>query len=186
MNEKIKNLLAIVGVVLFIAYSIYAVLLRQTNEIGPIGFDKVGRQIFLQTLEAENKDAGLRVTSEWEDTTFMERMFIKAPMRTTMRFILDKPAGPYGVHTLQTFLDAPWQTYFMGMGPKTEVFFQEEVRLSLADLYTALGKVGAKTNKDMLAAMGFRRYEIYQGTALVTRHELKSIGRGNMKIMGGE
>ena len=103
-----------------------------------------------------------------------------------MRFILDKPAGPNGVHTLQAFLDAPWQTYFTGLGPETEVSFQEEVRLPLAELYAALNKVGAKTNRDMLAAMGFRRYEIYQGTTLVTHHELKSIGRGNMKISGGE
>lgn len=190
MNEKaasqIKNLLVILAVVLFIAYSIYAVLLRQTNEIGPIGVDKDGRQIFLQTLDAVNKDNGLRVTSEWESTTFLERMFIKEPMRTTIRFVMRGSTDISDVLVSRAYLDMPWSNYFRGAPPEGKMHLREDVEVLLPEFYMALEKLGAKTNEDMFAAMGFRHYEVYRGDALVALYDLDNIGRGNVKHMGGD
>ncbi len=161
-------------------------LVRTTNEIGPLGTDKVGRQVFIQTWDPQFQRmlAGVRVTSEWEDTTFLWRFVVQEPMRTTLRFVLaaDQPAPE--PQASRMFLDRPYQMFLDRYAGPVQI--QQDSTRSPAEIDERLRELGARTNEDFFAAMGFRRFEVYHGSALVVGYDLKEIGRPNVKHAGGD
>lgn len=187
MNAKAGRFLAAIGVLAVIAIGLHSCF-RVTNEIGPIGADKAGRQIFLQSLQYYfGTPLGLTVTSEWSDSTFLGRLFIQEPMRTTIRFVApDSVQSDAGAPS--QFLNTPFRDFFNQFKPppNASISLRENDSILLPEFYKRLDSLGASSVADMLAAMGFRRFEVYRGERLVTERELPTIGRANIKWAGGE
>jgi hypothetical protein len=165
--------------VLFLVVSgAYCSVVRVTNEIGPVGMDTSGRQILIQSLEAYLADDQVRVTSEWEDTNIVGRM-IQEPMRTTMRFISEDPAAKADADGI---LAQPFTAFTGGM---TEISMSRDRTLSRDEFDLRLRDLNVRTVGEMLAAMGFRRYEVWFGTSKISV-ELPQIGNGNTRFVGGD
>ena len=153
-----------------------------SNEVGPVGMDTDGRQIFLQTLEHRFRDSGVRVTSEWDDSNILQR-FAQEPMRTTFRLIGPGEADADASRRAEESLALRFDEITVEI---TEISMGSDRKMSGRDFEKRLRELGVVTVADMLGAMGFRRYELFAGSKLVFARDLPVIGRGNVKHVGGE
>jgi len=84
--KVIKNISIGIGILLFFGVG-FLRLFQTTDEIGFLGAGKVGRQVFIQTLddmmEKNNKGS---VDSDFFDKPFIVRFILGEPLRTTIRF----------------------------------------------------------------------------------------------------
>lgn len=130
--------------------------------------------------------AGLRVTSEWEDSYFLERLIVGEPMRTTLRFVVPENGPPPDPRASRVFLDSPIGLFFGRLNPPPEakIHVTADRSVPLKTFLDSLDELQAKTLEDMFASMGFRRYEMYYGKQPVVGYDLKQIGKGNSKWIG--
>lgn len=172
---------------LLVGFSLYHSCFRVTNEIGPIGADKAGRQIFLQSLQHYmGKPLGYTVTSEWSDSSFLVRLLVQEPMRTTIRFVLPKDGGEPDSRPFIELLEAPYPRFFalFNSPPDAEIWLREEHSVPLANFYERLDDIGASTVEDMFASLGFRRFEVYYDGRALLQRDLRQVHRANVKWVG--
>ena len=164
---------------------------RVNNEIGPIGADKVGRQVLLQSLDhyfdhsIDSTKAGysIDVESEFSRTPFMIRL-AQEPMRTT--FLLSyrvKDTSMVDSAFAERLLKAD-ATDFLDLfqGPAT---IQDDIDIPADSLRSRMAKLSVVTFADFLAAYGFLHFEAsVNGRSIVSR-DLPQIGRANIKWIGG-
>lgn len=155
---------------------------RVVNEVGPVGMDVAGRQIFLQTLETALRDSGVRVTSEWDDTNVLGRL-VQEPMRTTIRLIGPADRTDGIAENAAALLRQPHGNLTREL---QTIWISENYKVTGQEFATMLAREGVQTLGDALAAMGFRRYEYFAATRLVFAADLPSISRGNIKHVGGQ
>lgn len=188
MRQQAGPFLGAVAFLLFIVIGIHSTYFRVTNEIGPIGADKAGRQIFLQTLQYYLGDPlGVTLTSEWSDSTFLGRLLFQEPMRTTIRFVSSETLAQVDPEAPRQFLNASFREFFGQFKPPAEasISLRENDSIPLSEFYGKLDALGASSVADMLAAMGFRRFEVYHGERLLAASDLPTVGRANVKWVGG-
>jgi len=190
MSQASKGVPAVgaAGFLLIIGLSFYHSCFRVTNEIGPIGADKAGRQIFLQSLQHYmGEPLGYSVTSECSDSSFLVRLLVQEPMRTTIRFVFPKDADQPDPRPFIELLDAPYPRFFalFNSPPDAEIWLREEHSVPLADFYDRLDELGASTVEDMFASMGFRRFEVYYDGRALLQRDLPEVNRANVKWVGG-
>ena len=207
MKDRLKTIGGSLFVSLVFASSFWVSCFRVNNEIGPIGADKTGRQVMIQTLDAYYQqpegyltaDAPkIRVTSEWDDTIFLGRLF-QEPMRTTLRVVIPidffparnifgesvgfKPIGKDDLErSYSGFL------LFRYQQPITLQAHEDGTRIeqSPKEIDRGLNDLGAKTIADLFAAWGFRRFEQFKGSEMVFGVDLPTLGRPNLKHVGLE
>lgn len=187
--KKASPVLASAAVLLVIAASFYHACFKVTNEIGPIGADKAGRQIFLQSLQHYmGEPLGLNITSEWADSSFLGRLVIQEPMRTTIRFEVASTRDAPDPKTFVEFLELPYPRFFAEFNPPPDasISLREDHEILLADFYHRLDELGVATVGEMFACLGFRRFELYHGQRAVLQSDLPQVHRPNVKWVGSK
>ena len=66
------------------------------------------------------------------------------------------------------------------------MWLRKDVSETREEFLSKVRELGVKTLADLLAAMGFRRYEVYAAGQLNFATELPKIGGGNMRVVGTE
>lgn len=161
------------GIALFIAvvvYSFYSAFIKTSNEVGFLGMDKVGRQVFIQSLDSY-LDPNINVDSDFFDHSFVSRMLIQEPMRTTLKFdIRDEKEFVASSESVDAFLAAP-ASKLMDMY-KSKVTMQENYELTPDELRKSVNDKGVQNIGDLLSGFGFKRFEVYSRGVLIKRVDL--------------
>ncbi|NTU98537.1 hypothetical protein HGA64_00815 [Candidatus Falkowbacteria bacterium] len=171
MNENFKT--KVLYPILFIAFIgvvFYQNFIRHSNEIGFLGADKDGRQVFIQTLNKQ-LEPDMKVDSDFFEYNLLYRMLVQEPMRTVIKFdIQDK--NKITVKQVDDYLNQPSSKFVEKFTDK--VFMQEKYQVSPSDLTKQLDEKGVKTIEGLLAGFGFRQIEILENGKLVTTKEIQN------------
>ncbi|MFH1255549.1 MAG: hypothetical protein V1667_03735 [bacterium] len=165
-NDKIKKLIYPAIFLLFIAVGFYQSFIRDSNEIGFLGADKDGRQVLIQTLDEQLKPS-VRVNSDFFQHSFLYRLLIQEPMRTTIIFDLKNLQNENQNFNLEGFLNQPHDDFIKNFRDK--IFMQERYSVSPDDLKKQLNEKGAKTMEDLLAGFGFKKIQIIENGQITIR-----------------
>lgn len=175
----------LLGVVLLtlIAWGVWGAFFKVTNEIGPLGADKVGRQIMIQSLDHHFQKANqdISVDSDFFDHNILSRL-IQEPMRTTFRFTIGPKANDLTIQLAREWLEQPYNLFLREYTGR--VTLQDSLEMTPPEIDGKLRELGTETMGDYLSAWGFRIFEVYQGERLVLATKLKIIGRPNIKHIG--
>jgi hypothetical protein len=156
---------------------------RTANEIGPAGVDTDGRQIWIDSLASRIDDPTLTITSEWEDSSVLTRLLVQEPMRTTLRFKSTHAVAEVNLNAEAT-LSQPASSFTDALAD--QVWLRRDVRETREEFVSRLSELGVRTEADVLAAMGFRWYEVYAAGQLIFATGLPNVGNGNVKFAGTE
>ena len=171
----VQSILGGLSVLVFVGASVYSQFIRTANEVGPVGMDTDGRGILLQSLTTPVNQVG----SEWEDSNLIQRLIIQEPMRTTFRIRSNQVS--IGSPEIQRGLDAPFDIF-----PDTTegIWLTKADKVPISEFNLRLKQLGVRSVAELLAAMGFRRYEIYESSVIVFETVLPVVGAGNTRIAG--
>ena len=158
-KNKLKNYLIGLTILLFIGYSFYWSFFRTTNEIGFLGADKSGRQVLIQTLDSYYSP-DVRVDSDFFDYTFISRIMIQEPMRTTIRFDIQNEKNTASLSSVENFLTQPYNGFIDNF--KEKIFMQDGYEITPEELKESLSEKNVKTMEDFLAGFGFKKFQIYE------------------------
>lgn len=176
-----KGIVIVIAIMLFLSKGIYDWFFRVTNEIGAIGTDKIGRQVMLQTFNSLFPN-DTRFDSEWNDATFIRRLLIQEPMRTTMRIFIPPTEPCPTTQDCSTLLKQPYSVLLsMYTG---EISMNEGSSQPLEEVEKRLKKSGATTVEDCLSAFGFKHLEYYCGKNPIAQFDLKMIQGENTIVIG--
>jgi len=186
MKKIVEILTKLVGGVISIVFFISIIwytFFRTTNVIGELGADKVGRQVTIQTLDNLFSTTNIRVTSEWEETNFIERL-IQEPMRTTLRYEFSSSKAQLKeenlVSGIKDFLNKPYNDFLNGF---KEITITDDVKASPKEIDEYLKNNGGKTMEDYFSGLGFNKVEVYLDGKKVTSINLKQFG-STKRILG--
>jgi len=185
--SRVGSLFAMFALTLGLSLSVYSACFRVTNEIGPVGADKSGRQIFVQTLaELYGKPMGFAVTSEWDDSTVVGRLVVAEPMRTTFRIVFDENQPRPTADLEVAFLGLSNREFFaqFNPGPDASIHLRQDWEMPFSEFFNKLDEIGARTVRQMLAALGFRRFEVFHGAVRLLSVDLPEIWRPNIRWVG--
>ncbi len=175
--QKLKGWASVGGVIAIIFYSFYFTLFKTTNEIGFMGMDKTGRQVFIQSMDAY-LDPNVDVDSDFFDHNILYRLVIQEPMRTVLKFdIRDENEFRATPQSVDSFLASPASS-ILDMY-QDEVMMQEEYRLTPEELKQSAKDKGVETVSDLLSGFGFERFDVYSRGNLIKSVELpktKNVG----------
>lgn len=148
---------------------------RKNNEVGFLGMDKYGRQVFIQTL-THYSDPGLEAASEWDDTFFLQRV-LQEPMRTTLKIKLQSSG-------LEAVLEkGDWATYmdeWLEMdalwlfGEGARLILQKDLEIGYDELEEACETKGIESFRLLLAGFGFKRIQLFVDGEFIQELELPS------------
>lgn len=182
-QSRLQSVLGCVSVLAFVLAGGYCNFVRTADEIGPAGVDTDGRQIWIDSLASGIDDATLTITSEWEDSNILSRLLIQEPMRTTLRFKSTHAVSEVDLHA-DTTLSQPATSFIDAFGER--IWLRRDVSETRDEFVSRLTELGVRTEADVLAAMGFRRYEVYAAGEVIFATDLPKVGDGNVKIAGTE
>lgn len=177
----LQVILLFAGIGSIVVFFFYRGWIATTNEFGYLGFDKAGRQIFIQTLDNSSRPEIL-VTSEYYDRPFLLRLY-QEPMRTTLRFdiqIDELKEIPTEV-SVREELSAPCDGLISMFS--SNIANAEDSYISVQDLKKYLDKYDVKTLEDFYDGLGFNKFEIYHKGKKMTSIDLRK-KRGNVKHVG--
>lgn len=180
VKNKLKGYLSTCVFIVVIGFSFYYNIFRTTNEIGYLGVDKTGRQIFIQTLDAYFQPLA-KVDSDFYDHNFLYRILIEEPMRTTIRFDI-QDNEKVSLQSVEDFMDQPYENILREYRGK--VSLRNDWEVDPQDLDKSLKEKDAKTMEDFLAGFGFRRLQVYQNDQHIATVEIR--GTKNVEWAGGE
>ncbi len=185
-----RGVLIGVGLCAVLAYGTWSAFFETSNEIGPVGADWAGRQVFLQSWDhymAQTQDSSsrgfqLHVTSEFDKTPFLVR-FLQRPMRTTivLSYVLAVRKRPYAGF-LDSLLNAPSETLVSQY--RDSISLREDQDIPVDSLRSRLRALGVVTVGQFFAALGFRHLELDVNGHKMDARELPVVGRGNVKWAG--
>jgi hypothetical protein len=168
--QKLKSWASISGVIAIIVYSFYFTIFKTTNEGGFMGMDKVGRQVFIQSMDAY-LDPNVDVDSDFFDYNILYRLVIQEPMRTVLKFdIRDENEFKATPESVDAFLASP-ASGILDMY-QDEVMMQQEYRLTPEELKQSAKDKGVETVGDLLSGFGFKRFDVYSRGNLIKSVEL--------------
>jgi hypothetical protein len=163
--QKLKGWASVGGVIAIIVYSFYFTIFKTTNEVGFMGMDKVGRQVFIQSMDAY-LDPNVDVDSDFFDYNILYRLVIQEPMRTVLKFdIRDEDEFQASPESVDAFLASP-ASGILDMY-QDEVMMQEEYRLTPEELKQSAKDKGVETVSDLLSGFGFERFDVYSRGSLI-------------------
>jgi len=190
--NRLKSATPVLVLALILSWGFWSTCFRVTNEIGPLGSDKSGRQILLQTLDTyfdrsiDSATAGyaIDVDSEFHHTAFLWRM-LQEPMRTTFSISYRvKDMSEFDSTVVERFLSAP-ASAFIDLY-KEPASLRDDIEIPVDSLRSRLRELNVNTVADFLAAYGFRVFEASVNGRVLGQRPLPQIGRANVKWVGGE
>lgn len=158
-DDRLKNFLTGLGFAIFIIYAIYSQFFKTSNEIGFIGADKAGRQILVQTLDAY-LEPDIKVDSDFLDYSFLSRVVIQEPMRTTIRFDVQNEQDKASLSTVENFLSQPNDEFITMF--KEEISIRDNSEITPDELRKRLNEKNSSTMEGFLAGFGFKKFQIYR------------------------
>lgn len=189
--KSVKSFVVILLVTAFVLSGFWSMCFRVNNEIGPIGADKVGRQVLLQSLDhyfdstIDSVQVGYSIDfeSEFSQTPFLIRL-AQEPMRT--KFLLSyrvKDTSMIDSMFAERLLNANATDFIdLFQGHAT---IQDKIEIPSDSLRSRMEKLNVVTFADFLAAFGFRHFGANVNGKQIVRRELPKIGLGNIKWVGG-
>lgn len=189
--SRLRTAAIALGVVSFFGIGLWQTCFQVTNEFGPVGADKAGRQIMIQSLHAYLDRTNDSVASGWAVDVESEFLrvplvvrLLQEPMRTTLRLsyrVLDRSQSVDS--TLgQRFLSSPAaEITSLYRGP---VSMRENLDVSPDTVVGRLASLGVGSVAQLLAAFGFRRFQLVVDGTIVFQDTLPTIGRGNSQLAG--
>jgi len=180
MPKELKSFLIGIAVFIFFGVGFYRGCVATTNEIGYLGVDKTGRQVFIQTLN-HHYQSRFNVDSDFFDYPIYQRL-LQEPMRTTLRItILTDDIALYTEKSVRTSLSDSYEGLLM-IYTKT-ISVGEDTDISVGEMRRRLNEAGARTLEDFIGGLGFKEYEVYKGGTQIVAIHLKQI-RPNVKYVG--
>ena len=156
--KKLRGGIIGIGVVAFFLVSMYRGCIATTNEIGFLGADKTGRQIFLQSFDAMPGE-GVEIDSDFFDRPFVLR-FLAEPMRTTIRFNYAAHVKAPSATDARAMLDRSCENLIRNA--KSAISLREDRSITPVELWEMAQKKGIRTVEDLLGGYGFKRLQVYQ------------------------
>jgi hypothetical protein len=157
-------------------------MFKTTDEIGFLGSGKVGRQVYIQTI-----DQGLKqnekgsVCSEFFDRPFIVRFFLGEPLRTTIRFdFIEEKAQATNAEMIRNYLALPHETITDNL--HGNIIMQEGYETTAKDLRELLNEKNVQTIEDFYAGLGFKKYDVYFRGSPKVSIELRNVK--NVKHVG--
>ncbi len=143
-----------------ISFIVYRMFFLPSDEIGYLGANKIGRQVFIQTMDSRLKPQG-EVTSEFFDTPLIGRLFIGDHLtRTTIRFnFYDRAADTMTMKTVMKYLGSPYARITLSLSDS--ILLQENYIVGFNEFDDLLKNKKVITIEDLLAGLGFKTYEVY-------------------------
>jgi len=182
IKEKLRNWLIGLGVILFLLWGFYGMFIKHSNEVGFLGMDKVGRQVFIQTLD-EYFHPNIDVDSEFNDQPLPIRLIIGEPLRTTLRFnIQDEQEFKATPESVDAFLSQPASEITNQY--KEIITMQDEYEVTPDDLSETMKEKEVKTVADLLSGFGFETFEVLSRGELVKTVQLPRTK--NVAHVGGD
>jgi len=170
ITDKAITWLVGVGILAFLLLGVYNMFIKSSNEVGFLGMDKVGRQVFIQSFDAY-LDPNIDVDSEFNDTPLPIRLIVGEPLRTTLKFdIRDEKefhATPEGV---DAFLAKP-ASYIVDEY-RDKITMQDNYEVTPDELKKSMKEKGVQTVEDLLSGFGFKKFEMFSRGVLVKSIEL--------------
>lgn len=163
--QRVKGWLGVAAFLAIIIYSFYSAFFKTSNEVGFLGMDKVGRQVFVQSLDAF-LDPNVNADSDFFDHNVLSRLLIQEPMRTTLKLdIRDENEFIASPESVDSFLAGP-ASEFVDMY-KSKITMQENYEVTPDELRKSMKEKGAQTIGDLLSGFGFKRLEVYSRGVLI-------------------
>ena len=170
--EKVKRFFTIVGILIILGIVFYKGC-SPDNYFGYLGFDKIGRQIYIQSLN-EHFEGRILVESEFFDRNVFMR-FLKEPQRTTLRFNnvfqdidnleIDDPIREqyieYVIQETQRALNEPIDNILDFFDDDAEIYLTEDKTISGTELRQRTREAECMTVQDFYKGLGFNKYEVY-------------------------
>jgi hypothetical protein len=152
------------GMILFLGFGFYHMFIAHSNEIGFLGMDKVGRQVFVQTLDSY-LHPNVDVESEFHDVPLPLRL-LQEPLRTTIKFdIQDEHEFEATALGVEMFLNQPASAIVDEY--KDKITMQEDWGITPTDLRKYMKEKDVQTIGDLLSGYGFERFEMYSRGNLI-------------------
>lgn len=126
-----KNYLIGTVIIFLVVYGVYSMFFKTTNEIGFLGADKAGRQVFIQSLDSFLKQGNISVDSDFNDHNILSRIIIGEPMRTTIRFDMTNPPKALNIEDAGGFLNQPYTLFIDEY--KDKITLQDNLEMSKED-----------------------------------------------------
>jgi hypothetical protein len=168
--NRAKGWLGGLAILLIIVYSFYTVFVKTSNEVGFLGMDKVGRQVFIQTVDAY-LDPNINVDLDFNDHNILERIVIQEPMRTVLKFdIRDTRELEATPETVNNFLNQPASVILNEYHGK--ITMQDDYEVTPNELKKTAIEKDVQTVADLLSGFGFKRYEVYARGKLIKSVDL--------------
>ena len=183
--KRIKKYLINIGILLAIGIVMYKGC-SVDNEYGFLGFDKMGRQIYIQSLN-HYFQGRITVESEFFDRNILLR-FLKEPLRTTLRFRynflienylnldifgesisdslinderLKQEYKNYIISETEKVLNEPVDNILSFFDESGEIYLTEETTIKITELRERVSESECKTVEDFYKGLGFELYEVF-------------------------
>ena len=155
------------------------------NEIGYLGMDTSGRQVFIQTLDDVMGDDIAIVDGNATDKNLVERLMFGVSMRTTLRVILDDEASSSSNYNslYRKSLDSPIKLLVDEFDDRYQIMMQDGYSITGKDLKFFTERYKIKTFEDLLVAFGFKKFEVVLNGNMVAEFILNN--KGNTIVNGG-
>lgn len=173
----------------YMLYGVWFMFFRVTNEIGPVGADKLGRSVYLYSLneyfsrfDSSRTGYSVRIGSAPESKWIVVRM-VKRSMKTTFRMSY-RIGDTVEIDStfVERLLDSDADEFLSLYRGPAEI--RENVEIPPDALRARMSRLKVATFADFLAAFGFRRFEVLvNGTPFMSK-DLPQVGRGNIKWIG--
>ncbi|MEW6737425.1 MAG: hypothetical protein AB1489_39455 [Acidobacteriota bacterium] len=181
IKETLRNWLIGLGVLAFLGVGFYQMFFAHSNEVGFLGMDKVGRQVFIQSLD-EYMHPNADVDSEFHDIPLPLRI-ISEPLRTTIKFnIQDEREFQATEQGVKMFLNQPANVIVDKYRGK--VTMQDAWEIEPSELKKLMAEKKVETVSDLLSGFGFEKFEMYSRDKLIKSVELPKTK--NVIHVGGE
>jgi len=172
------------------------------NEYGFLGFDKTGRQIYIQSLN-QYFQGNIIVESEFYDENIFLR-FLNEPTRTTLRYkynfsqypnlnIFGEPVNDtliedesrkleyrqYIFNETEKTLGEPVENILLFLSRTEEFYISERATITFDDLKNRVQESECKTVEDFYKGLGFKVYEVFIDEEFYYSKELKHWSKKN-------
>jgi len=168
--RRVKRWLGVLLFLALIVYAFYYVIFRTTNETGFLGMDKVGRQVFIQSMDYAF-DPNADIDSDFNDHNLLSRMFIQEPMRTVFRIdIRDENEFHATPEELDAFLASPASEITDFFTDKATM--QDDLEFTKDELQEYMVKNNVNNVADLFSGFGFKKFEVYSRGNLIKSYDL--------------
>lgn len=180
---KIRNFIFATLLIVWILYNLVFPFFRTTNETGPIGADMNGRQILIQKMRANMSNGDFTVTTEWDESSYLYRLLIQPPMRTTLKFKFTKGTTDLTVEHCNNLLEMEFDENALDIYD-SDIELTESHSITKYEFNKFFRENKCKTMQDFFCTFGFTTLELENANGKRIYVPLKSGLRPNVLRAG--